>query len=134
MKTIQDADSELSGAALLAVRYLAKDQAEFQSPEIAEQAWKIAENSSANELSRISAIQVASMLDSSKGDGSKYVTLAQAGNSMPIRLSAIAALGNSGDQTQREHLTKIVETEKEPLKTAAKHALQNLNIVGENKK
>jgi len=123
---LDEPDTEFAGTALLAMRYLSKDQEGFDAQEIAGKAWKLAENADANLLSRISAIQVASTLTGKTGDGSRYVQYATSGNAMPIRLASIAAIGVSGDRTQLEFLSQIAANEPEPLNSAAKNAMKKI--------
>ena len=112
---------------MLALRYLAKDQEGFDASEIGGRALAMAEDPAVNLLNRVSAIQVASTVAGRTGDGARYRKFAEAGNAMPMRLAAIAALGQSGDQSQRPFLEDILSTGKEPLAAAARHAIKKLS-------
>ncbi|MGE4301852.1 MAG: hypothetical protein AB7F40_09660 [Victivallaceae bacterium] len=120
-------ETELAGVALLAERYLSRDQEGFDRTEIAGTAMEIVNNPSANQLTRISAIQVVATLNGKTGDGTAYRQLSADGNPMMVRMAAIAALGQSGDQAQREYLEHLATTTQPPLSVAANEALKKLN-------
>jgi len=124
---IQDTDSELAGAALLTMRYLAENDVAFDAAELKTEALAIVNSPTANQLSRVSAIQVAASLSEKTGDATPYLQYAESGNDMLMRMAALAAIGKSGDQSQRELLENIIGQEKPPITTAAKSALRNLS-------
>lgn len=126
-EALDETDSGVAGTALLAMRYLSRDQDGFDAAEIGVKAIEMAENPAANVLNRVSAIQVASTLSGKTGDGTKFRVLADNETHTMIKVAAIAAIGQSGDQSQREYLTAIADQNKEPFRTAAISALKKLS-------
>ena len=120
-----ESDTEIVGVALLALRYLAKDQDGFEKDEIVKAALEIAQDPAENQLTRISAIQVAADLQEGGGDATVYREFAEEGNPLMMRMSAIAALGQSGDRTHAEFLANVAASEG-PLQKPAQVALKKL--------
>ena len=124
---LKEVDSEVAGAALLALRYLSKDLAGINTSEIAQEAVKLMQNPDANILNRVSAMQVASMLNGKNGDASPYLDYAAPGNGVTVRAAAIAAIGASGDYSAQGVLVDYQE-EGGPVAVAAAAALKKMNM------
>lgn len=126
-EALDETDSGIAGTALLAIRYLSRDQSGFDVETIGAKALEMAENPAVNVLNRISAIQVATTAAGKTGDGDKYRRLAETEQHTMIRVAAIAAIGQSGDQSQRDYLASIAERNQEPFRTAALNAIHKLD-------
>jgi len=113
----------LGGTALLALNRLSQEYpARFDQSQIAVSALRMAQNSIVGELTHITAFQICAQL---KVADALPVVLqaARIGETIPTRLSAIAALGVLGGEQQVAFLNEIMQGDQERLKPAAQHAL-----------
>jgi hypothetical protein len=122
---MSEADSSLAGTALLAWKHLSPTFAEFSRSELASEAVRLAGENEAGELTRLTAIQVCAHLQIPEANAIA-VSLATTGNSVPLRISAIGALGVLGTQAELGLLEGLATQGHERLKRAARSALRAL--------
>lgn len=111
---LEEVQTDAAGTALLAMERLNKEAPVFDLDWLAQESLAIAANPRAKETSRIAALQVASR---HAGSDLRPVAseLALSGSSVPLRLSAIAALGAVGDAEDLPLLDQLsVDAAKEP--------------------
>ena len=121
-----ETDSSIAGTALLALNDLAQNNAEFEKDKIARTALKLAGNEQCGELARITAVQICGQTDATKA-APLILQLAQNAGSIPLRITAIAALGDLGDRSAEGFLQQIATGNEDRLKPAAESALKRLN-------
>jgi hypothetical protein len=122
----QETDSSIAGTALLSLNDLAQSSAEFDQNQIAQTALKLAGDDQCGELARITAIQICGRMGVTQAL-SVALQLAQQAGSVPLRITAIAALGDLGDQNVETFLQQIAAGDEDRLKPAAVSALKRLN-------
>lgn len=120
-----ETDSSIAGTALLALSDLAQSNAEFDRNQIAQTALKLAGDDSCGELARITAVQLCGQMGVPQASA-LIQQLAQQAGSIPLRISAIAALGDLGDQGAETFLQEIAAGSEDRLKPAAETALKRL--------
>jgi hypothetical protein len=121
-----ETDGSIAGTALLALNDLAQNNAEFEKNKITEVALKLAGDEQCGELARITAVQICGRSDATQAVP-LVLQLAQSAGSIPLRISAIAALGDLGDRSVETVLQQIATGNEDRLKPAAESALQRLN-------
>jgi hypothetical protein len=92
---------------------------------IAEAALNLAGNSSVSELTEITALQVCASLNV-KDALSVVLGAAQQGQSDPVKISAIGALGSLGGSDQVPFLNSVLQGSDDRLKPAAQGALNQI--------
>ena len=122
----EETDSSIAGTALLALNDLAQNNAEFEKDKIARTALKLAGNEQCGELARITAVQICGQTDATQA-APLILQLAQNAGSIPLRITAIAALGDLGDRSAEGFLQQIAAGNEDRLKPAAESALKRLN-------
>lgn len=120
-----ETDSSIAGTALLALNDLAQSNPEFDRNQIAQTALKLAGDDNCGELARITAVQLCGQMGVQQASALIQQLARQAG-SIPLRISAIAALGNLGDQGVEPFLQEIAAGSEDRLKPAAETALKQL--------
>ena len=121
-----ETDGSIAGTALLALNDLSQNNTEFEKNKITEVALKLAGNEQCGELARITAVQICGRADATQAVP-QVLELAQSAGSIPLRISAIAALGDLGDRSVETFLQQIAAGNEERLKPAAESALKRLN-------
>jgi hypothetical protein len=121
-----ESDSSIAGTALLALNNLAQNNSEFEKDKIAGTALKLAEDEQCGELSRITAVQICGRTGATRAE-LLALQLAQSAPSIPLRITAIAALGDLGDRSVETFLQQIAAGSEDRLKPAAESALKRLN-------
>ncbi len=121
-----ETDSSIAGTALLALNDLAQNNAEFEKNQITEVALKLVGNEQCGELARITAVQICGRTGATQAVP-LVLELAQSAGSVPLRISAVAALGDLGDRNVETVLQQIAADGGERLKPAAESALKRLN-------
>lgn len=124
-QAVGETDSTIAGTALIALHQLATSHEEFDKAEIGAVALRVAGDETAREPARITALQVASQA------GVMEVVpiarqLAQNAQSVPLRMSAIAALGNVGNEGAMNLLLNLTTGSDERSKATAEVALRHL--------
>jgi hypothetical protein len=122
---LAETDSSIAGTALLGMHNLSTGHPEFDTPELTEAALNLARDDTARELVRITALQVCA------GRGIKdalpaALALANAAPTIPVQISAIAALGTLGTAEHRALLEELAESPEARLRPAAQTALNRL--------
>lgn len=91
---LDETENGMAGGALLALRYLAEEYPkEFDAKEVGRRAAEIAASEGTANLTRISALQVASRFGARELEPVALRLAENGAESLPLRLSAIAALG-----------------------------------------
>jgi hypothetical protein len=121
----EETDSSIAGTALLALNDLARNHPEFNRDQIAQTALKLAGDEHCGELARITAVQLCGQKQVTQA-ATLVLQLAQSASSMPLRIAAIAALGDLGDQDAETFLQGIAAGGEDRLKPAAQTALKRL--------
>jgi len=123
-----DVNGDAAGTALLALDRLSLHYPEFEAAQLAERSVAVAANPQAAGSSRISALQVAAGLGAT-GVVSVSRSLVTESPSIPLQISAIAALGQVGDKSDAATLkTMLADSETDPrLLPALRAALAKLD-------
>ena len=116
----------IAGTALLGWHRLSKNYGSFSSREINEWAVSLAISSETHHATRITAVQVCSERNL-KEALPEIRALAHQRGDIPLRLSAIAALGRLGTADEIETLRRLGAETGEPVQAAVKAALDQLS-------
>jgi hypothetical protein len=125
-EALSETDSSIAGTALLALSRLSESYPEFDRDRIAQEAIRLGKNEGTGELSRITAFQVCGELGV-KGITSQLLRTASSEQTIPLRISAVAALGAVGDSDSRRTLTDLLNGTEPRLKLPAKLALTRID-------
>lgn len=121
-----DARSEkFAGTALIAVERLSRDHAEFDRQAIGDTALKMAISGNTCHDSRITALRVCAMMNKVEVLPQARI-LAQTGATMPVRLAAIATVGDLGDESDLEYIESLAASDDRRLQRASKTASESL--------
>ena len=120
---LNETDNEIAGGALLALRYLCTEYPkEFDTAVISRRAAEIARDGNVSNLTRLSAVQVAAMLDNAEIEPAIRSLAENASTPLTLRLSAIAGLGQLKRPESRPTLELLAQN-KGPEGKAARMAL-----------
>lgn len=120
---LNETDNEIAGGALLALRYLCAEYPnEFDTAVISRRAAEIAQDGNVNNLTRLSAVQVAAMLGNAEIEPAIRSLAENASTPLTLRLSAIAGLGQLKRPESRPTLELLAQN-KGPEGKAARMAL-----------
>jgi HEAT repeat protein len=117
--------SSIAGTALLGLKRLAEIDPNLDGSKVGETALNISTNPEANELARITAIRICAELGAQEVLSSA-VTLSESGQSISLRMAAIATVGDLGGAAQKELLQRLAMDSDRRVQTAAQSALQRL--------
>lgn len=123
---VAETDSSIAGTALLALYDLAQDHREFDPGQLGEAALKLAGDDRCGDLSRITALQICGRMGIDQA-APLVLQLAQNAGSVPLRISAIAALGEVGDEAARNYLRQLASQSEPRLRPALETALKKMN-------
>lgn len=121
-----ESDSSIAGTALLALYDLSVSNPDIDRSQIAAAALYLANDRFCGELTRITALQVCARFGTAEVVP-VALHLAETADSIPLRISALAVLGDTGDQAVRAVLERFANEENPRLQLAAQSALQRLN-------
>jgi len=125
-QAVEETDSSIAGTALLALRALAQDHPEIEPDKLGQAALKLAGDDRCGELSRITALQVCGRMG--LGQAAPILRqLAQADGSVPLQITAIAALGDVGNQAARDYLRQLAVQPEPRLRPALTTALKKMD-------
>lgn len=120
---LNETDNEIAGGALLALRYLCTEYPkEFDTAVISRRAAEIARDGNVSNLTRLSAVQVAAMLDNAEIEPAIRSLAENSSTPLTLRLSAIAGLGQLKRPESRPTLEQLARN-KGPEGKAARMAL-----------
>lgn len=123
---LDETENGMAGGALLALRYLAGEYPkEFDAGEVARRATEIAANEETANLTRISALQVASRFGARELEPVAQRLAENTAASLPLRLSAIATLGELNAAGSLPTLQTLAGT-KGPVGKAASAAMKKI--------
>jgi hypothetical protein len=127
LDALNQTDSSIAGTALLGLSQLAQAHWPGLNPDqISDAALKLAGDASVGELSKITAFQVCASLNTK--DAVPLVQYAaEKGQTVPVQISAIAALGALGDASQIPLLNSLIQGDNDRLRLPAQHALSQIN-------
>lgn len=125
-EALSQTDTSLAGTALLGLSQLAQSRwPGVDADQISAAALKLAQNDRAGELTRITAFQVCANLKAQDAlPAIQYA--AQNGQTVPVQISAIAALGALGDASQIPLLNSLLQDGNDRLRLPAQHALSQI--------
>ena len=124
---LNETDNEIAGGALLALRYLCAEYPnEFDTAVISRRAAEIAQDGNVNNLTRLSAVQVAAMLGNAEIEPAIRSLAENASTPLTLRLSAIAGLGQLKRPESRPTLEQLARN-KGPEGKAARMALKKFS-------
>jgi HEAT repeat protein len=124
---LNDTDTSIAGTALLGLSQLSQaGWPGFDPNQIGAAALKMAGDSGAGELARITALQVCASLGT-KDALPVILNAAQQGDTVPVQISAIAALGALGDAGEIPFLNRLLQGTNDRLRLPAQHALSQIN-------
>lgn len=126
---LNETDNEIAGGALLALRYLCMEYPnEFDTEMISRCAAEIALDENVNNLTRLSAVQVAAMLNNVKIEPAIRSLAENSFTPLTLRLSAIAGLGQLKCAESRPTLELLAQN-KGPEGKAARIALKKFSTI-----
>jgi hypothetical protein len=128
-ETLWDALSDtgsLPGTAILGLHRLSATDAGLDAAQVSDAALKLALQPGADELVRLTALQVCAERQL-KEILPEATRLAKGAGNLPLRLSAIAALGSAGGKPEKELLETLRSGGEKPLQPAVESALRRLN-------
>lgn len=120
-----DTDASTVGTALIGLSRLSQASAPVDTVRLTTAATTVAVNPSGNETARITALQVCSQLGV-KDVLPVAVNLAGGSGTVPLRVSALAAVGALGGADQIPWLNRLLEADDARIQTAARTALRRL--------
>ena len=123
---LSETDDSIAGTALLGLSRLGQSHTDIDAKQVAEAALKLAEDNQAGELSRITALQVCAKLNVPAALP-LALSAAQPSQTIPLRISAVGALGVLGGAEQVNFLESLIQSGDERLKLPAQHALDRIN-------
>jgi HEAT repeat protein len=127
---LRETDSSIAGTALLALARLSEGRAEeFNRTQINRTALRLASDSSAGELARISAFQVCGRLHVNEAMP-VLLEVAQMGETVALRVAAISALGSVGDSSAISALQTVATSPVQRLAAPAQVALNRITESG----
>ncbi len=124
-EALDETDTSIAGTSLLALYHLSQKHTEFDLSSLGDVALKLATDERCGQVSRLTAVQICGRMKERKVLPVAR-TLAENSRSLPVKLAAIAAIGEVGgpdDLTMLEHLATGSSTH---VQTAAKSALRKL--------
>lgn len=125
-EALAETDDSIAGTALLGLLRLGQGQPDFDAKAVSRAALKLAQDNSAGELSRITALQVCAKLHVSDALP-LALNAAQPTETEPLRISALGALGVLGGSEQVAFLETLIQGADDRLKLPAQHALNQIN-------
>jgi hypothetical protein len=126
-QAVSETDSSIAGTALLGLTRLSQQGwTDVDGSKVGSAALKLAGDGSASELSRITAFQVCAKLGVADALPLALGS-AQEGDTIPLRISAIGALGALGGEDQIPLLSQLIQENNDRLKLPAQHALNQIN-------
>jgi hypothetical protein len=127
---VRETDSSIAGTAIMALARLSDGrEQEFNRAQINRTALRLASDSSAGELARISAFQVCGRLHVNEAMPI-LLEVAQMGETVALRVAAISALGSVGDSTMIPALQTIATSPVQRLAGPAHVALNQITESG----
>jgi hypothetical protein len=124
-EAVNETSDSIGGTALLALKRLSQEYPGFDQGKIAATALQMAGNSTVGELTHITAFQVCAQLGTADALPVVLQT-AQNGETIPVKMSAIGALGLLGGPEQIPFLNSVLAGTEDRLKPAAQHALEQI--------
>jgi hypothetical protein len=126
-RALAETEDSIGGTALLGLERLSQDYNEFDHNKIAEAANWMAKQESVSELARITAFQVCGEMGVT--DALPVILrAAQTSSSVPLRISAVGAVGLLGGADQIPFLNGLINGDEDRLKPAARHAVDQITI------
>ena len=123
---VGETNKTFPGTALLALERLSRDNSEFDRSKVGEKALELAMNDQCTEANRITCLRLCGMMNKPEILPTARV-LAQTGSTGPIRMAAVATVGDVGDQTDIELLQSLAGGSDKQAKVVAESALNRLN-------
>jgi hypothetical protein len=124
-EALKEKDKTMAGTALIAVERLSRDHAEFDRKKVEETALALATDERCGEASRITAMRICGMTGATNVLPSARIT-AQTGESVTLRMAAIATVGDLGGREDMELLKAMTRSSEKRLKTVAETSLGRL--------
>ncbi|MEI7937872.1 MAG: hypothetical protein WCK27_14380 [Verrucomicrobiota bacterium] len=124
---LKDPDPTVTGTALLNLHRLSEAHAEFDPEQIAATALKFSQDDSCGPLARSTALQVCAERKLEQALPA-VLALARGADSIPLQISAIAALGNLGGPSEVRLLEQLAAGENERLQGPARRALKQMQL------
>jgi HEAT repeat protein len=122
-----DSDASIVGTALIGLKRLVQAPGGADKARLSTLASSLAADQAADEAARITALQVCAGLEV-KGVVPTAVALAQSSASVPLRMSALAAVGALGGSEQIPVLSAVLADGDPRIQTAARAALRRLEL------
>jgi hypothetical protein len=126
-EALGETDSSIAGTALLALTRLSKGRPEFEQNRIRAAALQLAGEGQAGELTRSTALQVAARLGT-KAALPILMQVAADGGTLPLRISAIGALGTLGAPEAVSLLNTFLAGPEARFKLPARQALRQIEL------
>jgi len=114
-------DKTFAGTALLGMERLSREYKEFDRERIAGTALTLASDENTGEATRITALRVCGLMKQAGALETARIVV-QTGTTFPLRLAAIATLGDLGDRRDREYLQALATVEGARFKPAIERA------------
>lgn len=122
---LESRSEKYAGTALMAVERLSRDHADFDRQAIGAAALKIALAQDSCHDSRITALRVCALMNKTDVLPQARI-LAQTGATVPVRLAAIATVGDLGDESDLEYIESLAASDDRRLQRISKTASESL--------
>lgn len=124
-QAVKETDSSLAGTALMGLSRLSDISPSIDRQQVAETALLLVEDDQTGELTRTTALQVCAQMGVTNALPAIW-QIAQTGETLPLQVSAIAALGLLNDKAATPYLQQIMNGAEDSLKPAARQSLVQL--------
>jgi hypothetical protein len=125
-EALKETDSSIAGTSLLALTRLSSGRAEFDQAQIGAAALRLAAPGAAGELTQISALEVSAQLGV-KDAVPILSQVAETGDSIPLRIAAVAGLGELRATDAEPMLEEMINGPEERLRLPARVALARIS-------
>jgi len=125
-QAVEEKNLTISGTALIALSKNTGSQ-DIQEKAVANKAYEMCEDAQYGELAKITALQICAKFNEKKVLSTAR-KIAESGESVPLRMSAIAAIGTLGNSSDKPMLEKYAASSNVRLRKSAQGALARLEM------
>jgi hypothetical protein len=125
-RALDERGATLAGTSLIGLELLSRTHDEFDRKMIIEKAAEIAADESASAASRMTALRMSSVTGADEATAATARAIAQTGETILLRSSAVVTLGEVGSEGDRELLESYIQSDNRQIAAAAKLALKKI--------
>jgi len=122
---LKETDTTIAGTALLGLNTLSQQDLTIDQERVSQAAVDLLSNPEVGEPPRITAFSIVASLDNQEALPEARV-IAQTGETVTLRMAAIAAIGQLGSDSDMELLASLVHDDEERIRRIAKNALETV--------